>query len=458
MKFVTIRSVLSGAAGLAILAASMASTLASAASLDDALRAALANSDELSAAREEWVSARENVGTASSTSDWRATGTVTGTHASKKTPASRVYKDSQSGSASVSLSKNIYDGGQTVEKRTLGLINLEAAAANYDASEQRLVLTTIESYLNVVKANENVALNAANITRLQAHVNAAQVRVAAGAATPTRLAEATARLAKGRSSLIGAQTALRNAEDKFQTLTGMPASGLQPVATVEGLPSDLLTAEDIAINTHPSVRAAKARERAAEQEIETLHATVRPTVSLSLSATDAEAKGKQQDKTELSAQVKFSTPLLVTNATRAKTRSISAKISAAKYARNDAIRNAALNVRTAFRSMETARAQQTAVMAELEAFRLVAEGIGNEVEFGQKTALDLQDAEQDIIDAELRLVSAEHNILLSSYRLKAALGLLTADAIGMNAVLGDIEDMPVPETTAINLLSILEKE
>ena len=79
-------------------------------------------------------------------------------------------------------------------------------------------------------------------------------------------------------------------------------------------------------------------------------------------------------------------------------------------------------MRKNFRSLETARSQVTAVQAEVEASRLVADGIRNEFEFGQKTSLDVQDAEQDVNDAELRLVSAQHDLLLSAYRLQAALG------------------------------------
>ena len=53
------------------------------------------------------------------------------------------------------------------------------------------------------------------------------------------------------------------------------------------------------------------------------------------------------------------------------------------------------------------------------------------------------DAEQDVSDAELRAVNARHAILLAGFRLQAAMGQLTAGALGMGDQLGPLDNMPV---------------
>ena len=429
---------------------------AQATSLNDMLSAALANSADLASARQDWVAARENIGTAVATSEWRGTGTVTGTQSRSRTTLRSDYKQSQKGSASLSFSSNLYDGGQTDEALRAGQLSLDAATARYEAREQQLLMASVDAYLAVVKAGQDVALHEANMKRLEAHVTAAEVRLAAGASTPTRLAEAKARLARGNTMLIGAQTALANAEDGFRTLSGLDPVSLVPLSPVSGLPGTLLEAEEIARTSHPSVKAAKANELAAEQGYDSLLASVKPTLSLKLSATDTYATGKTQDKTDFAAQLQFSTPLIVSGATKAKSRNVTAKIAAAKYARDDVMRAVALDVRKAFRSLQTAGSQIDAVAAELAASRLVADGLASEVEFGQKTNLDLQDAEHDVIDAELRMVSAQHNLLLSSYRLQAALGRMTASAMGLGAVLGDLETLPEPKMRVTSIMSLLD--
>ena len=80
--------------------------------------------------------------------------------------------------------------------------------------------------------------------------------------------------------------------------------------------------------------------------------------------------------------------------------------------------------------------------SEIEAFRLVAKGIASEAQFGQRTVLDLLDAEKDVNDSELSLVKAEHDQILAAFRLKAAIGNLTAKHLGLGNVLGPLLDLP----------------
>jgi len=424
---------------LAIPVGSMASDL------DATLRAALGNSASLAAARQNWIAARETIGTNSVTTDWKATGTITGTQS--RTDAATVsggFKDSQAGSGSITLSKNLYDGGQESEGIKQDRLALAVQSASYAIAEQAVILDAVEAHLALVKAERDVELNRVNVNRLLAHVEAAQLRIDAGADTPTRLAEANARMARAKSSLIAAQTALRNAVDEFHSQTGLEASDLVAPPAPSMLPATVIEAETIARQEHPSVQKALVEEAAAEQGFDTLLASVKPSLSFSLSATDSYAEGRSSDKTVLAAELKFSTPLMVTPATKAKSRNLSAKLAAARHARDDATRKVSLDVRKTFRSLETARAQLDAVNAELDASRLVASGIRNEFQFGQKTSLDVLDAEQDVNDAEIRLVSAQHDLILTAFRLQAALGRLRAESMGLGDVLGPLDAAPEP--------------
>jgi outer membrane protein len=412
--------------------------------LDDALRASLQNSSEIAAARQGWLAARENIETKTSTSDLKATLSVTGNQSHTDTPTSNGYKQSEYGSGSITVAKNLYDGGQTSANMKLAQIQLDEATASYLATEQNVILTSIEAYLNVLKSRRDVNLNESNLKRLQAHVDAARIRVEAGAATPTRLAEAEARHARAKSNALVAATDLQNAEDAYKSLTGLQAGDLTLPATTENLPKQIGEAEKLASSMHPYVQAALAAERAADQAFDTLKAGVSPTLSLSLSATSKDATGTSSDSDVLAGSLVFSTPILSTNATRAKARNVAASHQQAKYARAEAVRAAKVRARAAFRTQETAKINLDAVQRELKASKLVAAGIASEAQFGQKTTLDLLDAEQDVNDAELRLVTAEHNLRLAAYRLQAAIGGLTAESLGLGAVLGTLDNMPMP--------------
>ena len=192
-----------------------------------ALRPSLQNSSEIAAARQGWLAARENIETKTSTSDLKATLSVTGNQTHTDTPSSNGYKQSEYGSGEITVAKNLYDGGQATANMKLAEIQLEQATANYLMRlNKTLFLNSIEAYLNVLKSRRNVDLNETNLKRLQAHVNAARIRVEAGAATPTRLAEAEALHARAKSNALSAATDLANAEDAYKSLTGLPAGDL----------------------------------------------------------------------------------------------------------------------------------------------------------------------------------------------------------------------------------------
>ena len=113
--------------------------------LNDALRASLQNSSEIAAARQGWLAARENIETKTSTSDLKATLSVTGNQTHTDTPLSNGYKQSEYGSGEIAVAKNLYDGGQATANMKLAEIQLEQATANYLATEQNVILYSIKS-------------------------------------------------------------------------------------------------------------------------------------------------------------------------------------------------------------------------------------------------------------------------------------------------------------------------
>ena len=85
------------------------------------------------------------------TTDWSATGNLTGTQAQTDSATSSGYVDSTSATARITLSKNLYDGGQAREVTKLDLIILRAETANYESVEQMVLMSAIEAHLAVVR-------------------------------------------------------------------------------------------------------------------------------------------------------------------------------------------------------------------------------------------------------------------------------------------------------------------
>ena len=410
-------------------------------SMEEALTQTLKNSNKIASSKDSWIAARESVFSSNATKE--SSLEYSGSGSLSETDSGSGYTGSDSYSNKITFSKNIFDGGQSRENLKLAEIQLESATANYKNTEQGVVLEAVQSYLNLSKSLQEIELQRNNVLRLEKHVAAARVNLAEGMATPTSLADAEARYARAKADMALFATSLENAKDLFFKLTRMQVDDNLGEAHLLGveknLPKSQKMAEDLALKNSPTVIIAKLAEKAAGQELQLARAEQNPTLGFSLSATQSNSSDS------VSASISMSAPLYSTNSTVSSARKKVALHSKSMVDLKEAINNVKIEVRSAFRDYEGAKITLTAVEAEVDASRLLVDGVAKELKYGLKTKLDLLDAEKGFNDAELRLVQARHDIILREFKLIAATGGLTASKLGIGDVLGKLSDNPRPE-------------
>ena len=418
-------------------------------SLEEALVQSLKNSNKIASSRDSWIAARESVFSSNATKE--SSLKYSGSGSLSETDSGSGYTGSDSYSNKITFSKNIFDGGQSVESRKLAEIQLESATASFRNTEQGVVLETVQSYLNLSKSYQEIELLKNNVLRLEKHVAAAKVNLAEGMATPTSLADAEARYARAKADTAVFATSLENAKDLFFKLTRMQADndlGEAHLLRVDHiLPKSQQLAEELALKNSPTVMISKLAEKAASQELQLARVKQNPTLGLSLSATQSNSSDS------ISASISVSAPLYSTDSTVSGARKKVALHSQSMIDLKEAIDNSKIEARSAFRDYEGAKITLRAVEAEVEASRLVVEGVAKELKFGLKTTLDLLDAEKGFNDAELRLVQARHDIILKEFKLIAATGGLTANNLGIGHILDKLSDSPRPENPLKNPLN-----
>jgi len=410
-------------------------------SLEEVLIQSLKNSNKIASSRDSWIAARESVFASNATKE--SSLKYSGSGSLSEADSGSGYTDSDSYSNKITFSKNIFDGGQSRENLKLAEIQLERATASYRNTEQGVMLEAVQSYLDLSQSYQQVELQKKNITRLEKHVAAAKVNLVEGIGTPTSLAEAEARYARAKADRALFATSLENAKDLFSKLTFMQANTdlgeAQLLGIEKTLPQDRQEAEELALKNSPNVIIARLAERAAGQELHLAQAKQNPTLEFSLSATQSNTSDS------ISASISVSAPLYSTNSTISSARKKVALHSQSMRDLKEAIGNAKIEARSAFRDYEGAKITLNAVVAEVKASRLVVDGVSKELKYGLKTTLDLLDAEKAFNDAELRLVQARHDITLREFKLIAATGGLTANKLGIGHVLNKLSDSPRPE-------------
>ena len=82
---------------------------------------------------------------------------------------------------------------------------------------------------------------------------------------------------------------------------------------------------------------------------------------------------------------------------------------------------------SAFELFASARASILSREAESRAARIAQEGVTQEAAVGSRTVLDVLNAEQALLDAQVNLVRDQRDAIVASYALLAAVGGLTAE-------------------------------
>jgi len=83
------------------------------------------------------------------------------------------------------------------------------------------------------------------------------------------------------------------------------------------------------------------------------------------------------------------------------------------------------DVVSAWGQVVAARAALVSDRASVEANRIALDGVRAEEQVGQRTVLDVLDAEQELLDSQVSLVTSRRDLVVASYTLLAAIGRLT---------------------------------
>ena len=422
-------------------------SLASADVFTNELEKSIIGSEKINAARQGYLSARENLVIAKNGQEWSAN-LAAGHKYSETSTNGADFAETNNRDVSVTIKRNLFDGGLSSAEETVAGLQLDLAITQVKLAEEDVLTSAIEAYTGVVTATDQLKISQSNVARLNEHLKAAEIQLQVGESTPTQLAGTKARLARANAGLIQAETALANAEAQYVSLIGPKPIGLTMPPIASDLPASALAAGDLALESSANHKLALLNERITRKNMDVLVAQVKPTVDFSLVGKTVDNTLTTRDSEEVSASINFSMPLFPTASVRAKSRGVVADHRQSLFNLQDNKRATRLAAENAYRNYTANTAVITAYEAELEAAIAVRDGTAQEVQFGEKTILDQLDAEQDVVTAQLNLLVARRDVVNASYRLKAATGQLYADNLGLLGQ-GGLADEPAIESPLV---------
>jgi outer membrane protein len=298
--------------------------------------------------------------------------------------------------------------------------------------EQKVLVTAVEAFMTVRRDTEKVALRRSNLDLLTEELRAVKERFEVGLVTRTDVALAEARMAASGSALAAAEGTLNIAIEEFDAAVGHRPKALDASYPVLESVNDLKIAKAAAVRHHPDMKEVQHKVTIAELYVKRAKLTQRPKIKLTGSYGLSDDIGSQTYSGSGSIKLGVTGPISLGGKLPAQLRQAMAQRDSARHGLYLIRLGIEQNVGNAFARLRVARAAKKSGVLQIRAAQVAFQGVREEASLGARTTLDVLNAEQELLDAKNAMVSALADEQIAGYNLVAAMGLMTADQLGLN--------------------------
>lgn len=344
-------------------------------------------------------------------------------------------------SGQVSLGVPVYSGGAVRNSIKAAETRVEAGQADLRGTESAIFSQVVAAYMDVILNESVVALQRNLVNVLEVNLRATSDRFEIGDLTRTDVAQSQSRLQLARGDARSAEANLAGARERYIQLVGKAPQALEPPPPLPGLPANAEDAVSVALDSNPDLIAARERAKAAKFDIDVAGSTRLPRVEIFTSGNYTDYMGTlggpthnlfDQSSSGATAGVRATIPIFQGGRPAALRRQAQARASAAMEGEIAAERDVIAQVRAAYSSFVAADEIIASTQTAVDATALSLEGVRAENSVGNRTILDILDAEQELLRARVRLVTARRNAYVAGFSLLAAMGKAEAQDLGLD--------------------------
>ena len=315
----------------------------------------------------------------------------------------------------VTVTQNVWDGnrtGNTVRQAESAVFGAREQLRN---TEQNVLLSAVTYYMDVMRDTAILGLDRNNVEVLQEQLRQTQDRFNVGEVTRTDVAQAEASLAGARATALGAQAQLQASLANYRQAIGDDPKSLSPVAPLKRqLPRALPEAVAISQLEHPAIVAMLHGVDAAALQVKIVEGALYPTVGLTGQVAkrfdvSGDPVGSQTLTESLMGQITI--PIYDGGATYAGARQAKEQLGQ--------------------QELQTDLQRDKVRAAVVAAAEVALAGVREEAKVGQRTTLDVLNAQQALLNARVQLVTAQHDSVVDSYSLLSAIGRLSIETLGL---------------------------
>jgi outer membrane protein len=356
---------------------------------------------------------------------------------SPNTPATYAVQSGYNTPASygATITQTLFNGFQTANKTRQAESQVQAARATLRVAEQTVLLNAATAYMNLLRDTAILDLQRRNVEVLQEQLRQTRDRFNVGEVTRTDVAQSESRLAAGRSQVLSAEATYKSSAATYRQVIGVDPGKLTAGAPVDRFsPPNLPSAVGLATVVHPSISTAQFNVDAATQAVKVAEASLYPTVSVTGQYTkNYEVVGSLNTIENYQASVlgTLSIPIYQGGAEYSLIRQAKETLGQRRLdldVARDQVRQTAVQ---AWGQLDAAKSNVDSTQAQVQAAEIALNGVREEARVGQRTTLDVLNAQQELVNARVSLVGAQRDRVVASYTLLASIGRLAPEVLGL---------------------------
>lgn len=332
------------------------------------------------------------------------------------------------------LIQPLWDGFATRSRVRSSEATLDSMTSRVFDNATTLALDSIIAHIDVLRLRKILLLASNNVNRHKEILASARDRASMGADTVADVSQAEGRLSRALSSLEDARTKLLQGDATYRRLTGMPVPPeLEPVS----LPAPMFVNPDAVLAVvekhNPKLEAYLHDIRAAKGQKELAESAYYPTVNLEAGPNHTNRAGNgEQWTTSLEVMGVLRWNVFNSGADVAGTRSAAAKERQARQNLYNLMDEIMLEVQTTWEGYQNALVQFKHYSDAIQYNTQTRDAYQEQFYTGQRTLLDVLDAESELFNSSTQAATAAGNILVGGYKLYGLTGTLLAH-LGIDA-------------------------
>ncbi len=336
--------------------------------------------------------------------------------------------------AGFSVTQNLFDGYGSTSQYRAAEINVDVADDQLQTTVQTVLFEGVSAYLQVLRQTRQVELTANSEARIKQVLELEDARVQRGSGIAVDVLQAKSRLQIAQERRVAQEGQLANAFSRYVQVFQQPArpAAMKLPSVPDGLvPGSEDAAVEMALGGNPQILVSDGLVDGADERRRTARAGYFPSIDLvgdgNYENDDNATIGVRRD---WSLTVRANWDLFSGFRTRSEVSRATFDHAATQDNRDQVVRKVEESVRLAWQQRETARRRVELLENAVNIAGEVFDSRQKLREAGKETAINVLDAENEVINAQINLTAAQYDFRLASFQLLFAMGKLDRESLG----------------------------